>query len=200
MAAHQAPLSLGFSRQEHWSGLPFPSPMHETEKWKGSRLVVSDSSWPHGLQPTRLLHPWDWKFLQFIPWRGTPEKLCILFWSNDEVEVTLNFFWAMPPDACSLHPYLLGFSQFRNKPSLLSLGLRQHNEIATLNVWPGPCGTNWHEDWPQTSSEPCWHHVGQKQCPAAPSLTSAESWTKERLFQATEFGGCWLSSNNSWQN
>ena len=32
MAAHQAPLSLGFSKQEHWSGLPFPSPMHESEK------------------------------------------------------------------------------------------------------------------------------------------------------------------------
>ena len=30
-AAHQAPQSLGFSRQEHWSGLPFPSPMHESE-------------------------------------------------------------------------------------------------------------------------------------------------------------------------
>jgi len=26
MEAHQAPLSLGFSRQEHWRGLPFPSP------------------------------------------------------------------------------------------------------------------------------------------------------------------------------
>ena len=26
MSAHQAPPSLGFSRQEHWSGLPFPSP------------------------------------------------------------------------------------------------------------------------------------------------------------------------------
>ena len=24
--APQAPLSIGFSRQEHWSGLPFPSP------------------------------------------------------------------------------------------------------------------------------------------------------------------------------
>ena len=24
--AHQAPLSVGFSRQEYWSGLPFPSP------------------------------------------------------------------------------------------------------------------------------------------------------------------------------
>ena len=31
-AAHQAPPSLGFSRQEHWHGLPFPSPMHESEK------------------------------------------------------------------------------------------------------------------------------------------------------------------------
>ena len=25
-AAHQAPLSMGFSRQEYWNGLPFPSP------------------------------------------------------------------------------------------------------------------------------------------------------------------------------
>ena len=57
--AHQAPPSLGFSRQEHWSGLPFPSLMHESGKWKWSRSVVSDSSRPHGLQPTRLLHPWD---------------------------------------------------------------------------------------------------------------------------------------------
>ena len=31
-ATRQAPLSLGFSRQEHWNGLPFPSPMHESEK------------------------------------------------------------------------------------------------------------------------------------------------------------------------
>ena len=59
MAAHQAPLSLGFSRQEHWSGLPFPSPMHESENWKWSCSVMSDCSQPHGLQPTRLLHPWD---------------------------------------------------------------------------------------------------------------------------------------------
>ena len=36
MAAHQAPPSLGFSRQEHWSGLPFPSPC--TAK---SRFVVT---------------------------------------------------------------------------------------------------------------------------------------------------------------
>ena len=37
MAAHQAPLSLGFSRQEHWSGLPFPS----------SRDLLTQGSNPH---------------------------------------------------------------------------------------------------------------------------------------------------------
>ena len=58
-AAHQVPPSMGFSRQEHWSGLPFPSPMHESEKWKWSHSVMSDSLCPHGLQPTRLLCPWD---------------------------------------------------------------------------------------------------------------------------------------------
>ena len=58
-AAHQAPAYPGFSRQERWSGLPFPSPMHESEKWKWSRSVVFYSSRPLGLQPTRLLRPWD---------------------------------------------------------------------------------------------------------------------------------------------
>ena len=41
MAAHQAPPSLGFSRQEHWSGLPFPSPMRESEVAQ-SCLTLSD--------------------------------------------------------------------------------------------------------------------------------------------------------------
>ena len=31
MAAHQAPPSLGFSSQEHWSGLPLPAPMYKSE-------------------------------------------------------------------------------------------------------------------------------------------------------------------------
>ena len=79
MAAHQAPPSPGLSRQEHWSGLPFPSPMHEREKWKGSCSVVSDSQRPHGLQPSRLPRPWDFPgkstgvgchcLLQCVLWR-----------------------------------------------------------------------------------------------------------------------------------
>ena len=46
-AAYQAPPSLGFSRQEHWSGLPFPSPMHESGKWKKSlsRVWIIQTPW-----------------------------------------------------------------------------------------------------------------------------------------------------------
>ena len=58
-AAHQALRPLGFSRQEHWSGLLFPSPKQKSKKWKWSCSVMSDSSRSHGLQPTRLLCPQD---------------------------------------------------------------------------------------------------------------------------------------------
>ena len=33
--------------------------MHESEKWKWSYSVLSNPQRPHGLQPSRLLHPWD---------------------------------------------------------------------------------------------------------------------------------------------
>ena len=34
--AYQAPLSMGFSRQEYWSGLPFPSPTKDQLIYRGS--------------------------------------------------------------------------------------------------------------------------------------------------------------------
>ena len=45
-AAHQAPQSLGFSRQQHWSGVPLPSPslsvcFPETSLNKGKRKIQS---------------------------------------------------------------------------------------------------------------------------------------------------------------
>ena len=77
-AAHQALLSLGFSRQEHWSGLPFPSPMDESESESEaaqSYLTLSDPmdcSLPgfsvHGTLQARVL---DWGSIAFsnIPHR-----------------------------------------------------------------------------------------------------------------------------------
>ena len=76
-AAYQAPPSMGFSRQEYWSGVPLPSAMHESEKGKWSRSVVSDSWRPHGLQPTRPLHPWD------FPGKSTGVGChCLLRWCS----------------------------------------------------------------------------------------------------------------------
>ena len=44
-AACQAPLSLGFSKQEYWSGLPFPSPgdLPNPEIEPGSPALQADS-------------------------------------------------------------------------------------------------------------------------------------------------------------
>ena len=72
MTAHHAPPSLGFSRQEHWNGLPFPSLMHESETWKWSCSVVSDHHDPmdcslpgssvHGIFQARVL---EWVAIAF---------------------------------------------------------------------------------------------------------------------------------------
>ena len=71
-AAQQAPPSLGFSRQEHWSGLPFPSPMHESEKWKWVAQLCPTLSDPmdcslpgssiHGILQARVL---EWGAIVF---------------------------------------------------------------------------------------------------------------------------------------
>ena len=102
-AAHQAPLSLGFSRQEHWSGLPFPSPMHESEKWKWSHSVMSNSSQPHGLQPTRPLCPWD------FPGKSTRVGChCLL----RQIYIAYNkreCDWELQT-CCLLHLWLLGWN------------------------------------------------------------------------------------------
>ena len=45
------------ARTLEWVAISFSNVWKWKVKW--SRSVVSDSWWPHGLQPTRLLHPWD---------------------------------------------------------------------------------------------------------------------------------------------
>ena len=72
-AAHQAPPSLGFSRQEHWNGLPFPSPMHESEVVQSCPTLLDpvDCSPPdssvHGIFQARVP---EWVALSFS--RGLP--------------------------------------------------------------------------------------------------------------------------------
>ena len=74
--------SLGFSRQEHWSGLPFPSPVHENES--ESEVAQScltlrdpmDCSLPgssiHGISQARVL---EWGAIAFSERVGYPATL-----------------------------------------------------------------------------------------------------------------------------
>ena len=71
-AAHQATPCLGFSRQEHWSGLPFPSPMQKVKsKSEVTQLCLTlshpmDCSLPgssaHGIFQARVL---EWVAIAF---------------------------------------------------------------------------------------------------------------------------------------
>ena len=45
--------------------LPFPSPMHESEKWKWSRSVMSDSQSPHGLHGIFQARVLEWGAIAF---------------------------------------------------------------------------------------------------------------------------------------
>ena len=72
-AVHQAPLSLGFSWQEHWNGLPFPSPKHESEVAQ-SCPTLSDpmdhcllGPSVHGIPQARILEWVAISFSQFFP-------------------------------------------------------------------------------------------------------------------------------------
>ena len=68
--------SLGFSRQEHWSGLPFPSPMHKSESEVAQSCPTlrypMDCSLPgssiHGIFQARVL---EWGAIAFSDLRGT---------------------------------------------------------------------------------------------------------------------------------
>ena len=73
MAARQVPPSLGFPRQEHWSGLPLPSPVHESEVAQ-SCLTLSDPmdcSLPgfsiHGIFQARVLQQGAMAFSKRLP-------------------------------------------------------------------------------------------------------------------------------------
>ena len=83
--AHQVPWSMGFSRQEHWSGLPFPSPRESSRP--RDRTQVSNTAGRHfNLWATR-----EAKF-EFLKW-GTYRKCqsITLVWAI--IDLT-DIYWA----------------------------------------------------------------------------------------------------------
>ena len=76
MAAHQAPLSLGFSRQEYGSGLPFPSPMNACMLSHFSHVQLCVTLWTAAHQV-----PLSTGFFRQEYWSGLPFPSPIVRWS-----------------------------------------------------------------------------------------------------------------------
>ena len=104
-AAHQAPPSLGFSRQEHWSGLPFPSPMCESEVAQ-SCPTLSDpmdcslqGSSIHGIFQARVLERGAIAFCESevspmvnrVHWRNWEFRVAFHWWNCDGVSLAEVF-------------------------------------------------------------------------------------------------------------
>ena len=92
-AAHQAPPSLGFSRQEHWSGLPFPSPI--------AFLIVQLSHPYMATGKTRALTTWTFVGKVMCLHFNMLSRLVIAFLSRSK---HLLISWLQSPSAVILEP------------------------------------------------------------------------------------------------
>ena len=129
--------------------------MHESKKWKWSSSVVSDSQRPHGLQPTRLLRPWD------FPGKSTGVGChCLLSKPHDVTSsrhpvvglcFVHNQFWnikAHPPPST---PYP-GMSLLR-RPWWYT-GPKNFPRVRKPRFWVQFCWVDW---WSSTGQPALWH-------------------------------------------
>ena len=155
--AHQAPLSLGFSRQEYWSGLPCPSPecdtqresYHQVSEGRGKDLI--DGGWrlhvgwigSISFEPKHLIKLGQ-KVIKSL--QGSRSK-----WGPFGPPANLKGV----PDARQLKSFQLGSVQFSR--SVMSNSLRPHECQASLSF---------------TNSQGCWwthaHWVGDAIRPSHP--------------------------------
>ena len=108
MAAHQAPPSLGFSRKEHWNGLPFLSPIAENEVEVKSLLMKlkeesEKASLKLNIQKAKIMAPGP-----INSWQIDGEKMEIV---TDFIFLCSKILWMVTAamklkDACSLEEKL----------------------------------------------------------------------------------------------
>ena len=132
MAAHQTPPSLGFSRQEYWSGFPFPSPIHACMLSRFSHGHLCATPWTAAHQA-----PLFTGFSRQEYWSGLPSRP-VLSYSR------LSDFWFFPQNLWYLlHHNLVFFlhwevAKIRREHSeiLTSRSSHQHSEALTSRFPP----------------------------------------------------------------
>ena len=134
MAAHQAPPSLGFSRQEHWSGLPFPSPIPQLKAEILQRSAVSMVQLPHPYMTTG-------KTRVLTRQTFVGKVISLLFNMLSLLVITF-----LPRSKCLLISWL-------QSPSAVSLKSPKINSFTVSTVSPSIC----HEViGPRSSFSECW--------------------------------------------
>ena len=135
MAAHQAPPSLGFSRQEYCSGLPFPFPVHESEVIQSCPTLWDpmDCSLPastiHGIFQARVLERVAIAFSVIFPDPLTmdifsslilPQASCFrgFYMFSSFEDIKLSYSYTTAHFSCTLHD-----------------ARYKHNRKRFLNMW-----------------------------------------------------------------
>ena len=151
--AGQAPLSMGFSRQEHWSGLPFPSPrdLPDLGMELGSPALQADSlpSEPPGSPRNGETQANLWgetRAWETIKLKGRIHKVRRLWKLREtENEWTAGTVVSYGTTHAKLRG-MISYSQFGNvgpglSNLLISLGIPELRIFPT-NVFPVKCWTN----------------------------------------------------------
>ena len=116
---YQAPPSMGFSRQEYWSGLPLPSPMQESESEMKSlsrvRLLVTPWTAAHQAPPSMGFSRQEyWSGLP-LPSPPSPTRLQLLV-IHSQITIYVFFISAIMNKIAKLFLYF--FSVFLSFPSV----------------------------------------------------------------------------------
>ena len=171
MAAQQALLSRGFSRQEHWSGLQFPSPMDKSENWNWScsvkllsRVQLSAIPWTAASQA-----PPSMGFSRQEYWRGVPllSSNCFTFYNTSSLVVSVSVahvqLFATPMDCSPPGASVHGILQARTLEWIaiaFSRGSSQPRDWTQVCCPAGRFFTIWatgkpgSQVWPQNLSGP----------------------------------------------
>ena len=140
--AYQAPLSMGFLRQEYWSGLPFPSPGDlpnpGIEPRSSTFQADTLTSEPPG-KPSR-------HATRQIPLLSSPQASAIIwYWEEEHVQLQANGYWG-PSEHCAqgkqerIWHFLIrtkfpgNMPSYKHRPYLLILEVPLHG-ICKGYVW-----------------------------------------------------------------
>ena len=188
-AAYQAPPSMGFSRQEYWSGLPWPSP----EIWCLVASKFSFNFWEREIAR-------DWGFFLCLSFSAKTQLFLSFYLWNSDFSISIPKFHSKSfkislSRCCLLHLQLkiisptlsLSFFQMRSCPGVGTCYVKLSFTEDRATVWtqtPETLATPW--DWSADITCVCGFTQSDWGCNSG------------HLFIETDLHGKWLINAGAW--